>query len=283
MTWGRGLAAVVALFLLGTSARAGFIVNTGAVGYTGNWTRYDTLSNALAGGSAGVVSTGLVPQRDLGLLISNGAGTLSPPGFQDPTNLIVTRWYDPDPSTNPNPNNTPLGFLQIFDEAAATVTSASGVWLPGAGGLTSYQLQATGGNATYANSMARFGEASVNNPLGADSGTYQSYSLSILLTGTNGQPDPGNPGFFTASSFTGASGSFLGVFENQGPDPSRNGFYRISLTINTNLLTQPSTDTLLGSTQVAAVPAPPGWVLFASGLGVMTVFGRLHRRLAAAP
>ena len=250
------------------------------LGYTGSFGKYSSLANAQSqtGGVAGAV-----PQRDLHLFMVNSntvfandgylPGTWAPSAFQ-----FFTFWQDLN--YNSTPSNLVDGFVQISDDDAGSVTSASGVWTNGT--LTQFLYSASGANALggcydddYVLDCPRFNTETTSD------GTFLSYEFSLLASGLAPATFNGVTGVFeSASDPTSVSGYFRGIFRNTtgGGDA---GFYRVDLALNMISQTAGNEQYDIGQSKFGSatvVPEPSTYVLMLVGMAGMGVVARRRRR-----
>ena len=195
-----------------------------------------TLSDAQ--NNANAKSTINVGDRDLSVYIASGSDNI----------VMGSWWYTTADNTNGelkdrpagdryqsgwgNTNgNTGVGFVQLYEGAAQTVSSQAMSFGNFNGtNWTSFTINETGANASYASSYARFSPFASNVN---DKGIYHSYNLSLTATGLLGLET--SPGVIEAFNHpTGVSGSYSGLFENTSSDLSKVGFYTFSFSLNTN-------------------------------------------------
>ena len=224
-----------------------------------------------------------MPQRDLHLFMVNDntvfandgflPGTWAPSAFQ-----FFTFWQDLN--YNSTPSNLVDGFVQISDDDAGSVTSASGVWTNGT--LTQFLYTASGSNTLggcydfdYVLDCPRFNTETTSD------GTFRSYEFSLLASGLAQATFNGVTGVFeSASDPKSVSGYFRGIFQNTtgGGDA---GFYRVDLALN--MISQTAGDdqydigqSLFGSATV--VPEPSSYALMLVGMAGIGVLARRRRR-----
>lgn len=183
-------AAGMAALLLGTSgAQAGpFFATSDTFSYTGTVAAYGTLAEAQAGGgtahaiptaTAGSEST-LPGARDASLFIGS-----SGPGQPSNANIFSTAWYY---STTPqlglgagNPNNTNVGFVQLFDDDGSTDTASTGGWTDES--YTTFSLFVEGGAASSVADGAQLWPApGTDEDPSLTDGSFVEYELSLTAT-----------------------------------------------------------------------------------------------------
>lgn len=212
------------------------------IGYTGSITRHATLADANANVNV-IGGPHAIPQRDG--YVSAANATTNPAFF--PTSFLVgTAWYytiedntngkpkdDPDGdryySGWANPNNTNVGFVQMFDDDASTVSSMLGQWTD----LTysTYTLFGTGTNSGVAESARLWDAPGPNGFPQNTAGIFRSWTLNMTFTGLSGTPSGGL--IVHTGTIGGVTGSFTGVFENTSTtNVGANGFYRFTLNYN---------------------------------------------------
>jgi hypothetical protein len=272
----RQLFVIVAGLCLGTMAYGNIFVSIDSIGYVGSWEKFATLSDAQ--NDINPVNSGVIPQRDLQMYLSEGR--TSPDGFQ-----IVTGWN----LGSGNPSNTNEGFLQISDIGFASRDSMSAGWTDA--NFDTYKVSLSGSNA-----MPRLSPSNTNQEtrlgVGPDdrstNGTWLSYGLDITfdnLTSTEDQPgvqqaedDPSN-----------VFGSLFVLFENpndldlDGNPNANKGFYRANIDINMtswavdNGVTEVVNDPSEFEASTTPVPEPASYPLIVAALTGLWMLAR--RRL----
>lgn len=270
----RLLLTMMVLLMIGRSSAMASPVFLSAerFGYDGNWSRYASLVDAMA--NVNVTETGLMPQRDLSIYVSQGI-TDNP---FDPEFDILTNWY----SGSGNPSNTNYGFFQYYDADASTVTSLDGYWNSD---LTEFTLQATAAGADYSSDFARFGERT-----GGSGAATEAYfhelevdltisGLSSSFNSTTGRYEGGD------TSSASISGMISGIVENVGTDSTRHGFYVFQLDLNNSSWAYDNghvTSGQLEAFSTSAVPEPTSMALALTVLpiGLIWLRRREERRKA---
>lgn len=261
------------LFLLaivaGTSLTAGRAASAGMVflsaerfGYTGTWQRYDSLADAQARTNA--TETGVLPQRDLSIYVSEGM-TGSAPEFE-----IMTRWWGPDPG---NPNGANEGFFQYYDRGGNTLTSMDTYWN---GALTSFTLKASASGAD----SARFGERAGGTTRDTES-FFHDLQICLTIDGLAGNYNSVTGQYEgTDTSAATIDGTITGIVENVGPDCSRHGFYVFQLDLNNVSWAYDNCRVSDGELQAftgASAPEPASAALFLGGLVTTGIFWRRRK------
>lgn len=282
---------VLGLSLLAASAgqaTAGLAeLSTDRFGYTGTYTRYETLADAQNG--TGAVGGGDVVQRDVSLYIVND----SPQFYSDATYLQTAWWYSTISPGNNNPSNTNLSFAQLVNDPAAGYPSLSGTadayWTSSA--LNELRITASGTGVTRA---SRFGdEGSANKVAAATNGLFLSYSLDATFSGLNTatyNPSTGAYESYGDPDGITVAGTFSALFQNtSATNPELNGFYTIELTFNNNSWVYLNQDSLVGAYPdfpssvfgaATVVPEPSSLVL--AGLGALGAAAGVVRRRRAS-
>ena len=213
-----------AAFLLGASAgaqAAPFFATSDTFSYTGTVSVYATLADALLGGgtahaiptaTSGAEST-LPGARDASLFIgASGVGQLVD------ANIFSTAWFY---STTPqlglgagNPNNTNVGFVQLYDDDGSTDTTTTGGWTDAT--YTSFSLFVAGGGATSAADGSQLWPApdTTEDPSLTD-GAFISYELSLTAAFANAATMSMSTGWYqTSEAPIDVDGYFRGIFQN---------------------------------------------------------------------
>ena len=200
------------------------VIDSVRFGYTGNVTQYATLDDALAGANA--IAIGTVPQRDLGITI-----VVDAPWYSANCNFIGTSWNYISNTDGRTPSNTNLGFVQLGDLDASTLTSIAASWSTD---LSTYRVDLTGVNATSAQDYARLWNApATSGPAHDTSGTFLSYEMHLTLGGLNAVWDAAAGTYVSAGGDpTSISGTFSGVFQNTSTVGA--GYYTFTLDLNLN-------------------------------------------------
>lgn len=224
----RYFSALAASLCLTAPAHAVFLASLNSVGYNGSWEKFASLPDAQ--NAINAVDSGLVPQRDLQLYLSQGRSTTD--AFQ-----FVT-WHHP---LDDNPSNTNEGFVQISDFGLNTVDSLTGGWTDS--NFDTYQINLSGSNA-----LGQIGEgpgAIVNQAtrLGVGpsdritNGDWLSYDLTLNFGGLSSSET--SPGIQRAQDDPSlVSGNLFVLFESPSlldldDNPNANlGFYRVDISIN---------------------------------------------------
>ncbi len=254
------------------AANAQFFFVTDNAGYTGSWTRYATLADAQI--NANPLSSGAIPQRNLGVYVSNN---LTPPGNPvGNASIFTTNWYSSTtavPGTG-NSSNTSLGFFQMYNDPTNGNTVNNSFWDQSLKTLT---LNESGGGVPgVPGAESRF------SPLAGlgiveTQGNYLQYAFTATASGLTGTPNGGNIEDITsgASNFTGA---FNAIFQNTGGNPALEGFYNISLNFN-NSSTVGSEGLTFNNTPVdlfasaTVLPEPASCLTFAMVFAASAGFG----------
>lgn len=194
-------------------------------GYEGTVSVYDTWADANSERNARCSDT-LWPQRDGSIFVVKNA-----PEYYDDYNLILTNWYSNGGS---NPNNTNLGFMQLYDENADAWQNQKAHW---SRDRNTFTVKAKGRNATYGSDdpedYARLWNACAPSGSGETTkGTFLRYEYKLVATGLEGDED--SDGFITntqnASEY---NGYFRGIFRNESnTSPDSNGYYVFDLEFN---------------------------------------------------
>ena len=289
-----GVAAVVVAggFLgLVPAAEAAMTVAIDRLAYSGTVTRYATREDAWEGHNALETHTitGNDGNRDLAIyLTDDGQGNREV--------YIMTAWYY---STNPekgpysghgNPSNTNVGFFQIYDDDASSLTDLSAAFSPDG---TTFALSVNGSGAHYdttqsSSDLARMWAAPLSGAAVITAGVFEHYELSLAMFGMESTTENG----WTTSTTeepTGVTGNFKAIFENKNatyfPDSSNanadlEGFYVANFELHLDSWAWANRDNIgtgLSFVEITAVPEP-------ASLGVLGIgaLGLMARRRKAA-
>jgi hypothetical protein len=272
----RFLASLLSLGLGSVAAVADdYSISSEALGYSGSWTRYATLADAMSGMNQ--LDAGSIPQRDLSLnLASDTTGA-----YGGNVAAFITLW-NYLPASNPNNKND--GFFQLYDYTGttaplATVTSNTGAWNATHDVLT---VSLTGANAvmdyagTYGHDeYVRLGIGPDTNVIPSSGsasqvtwGLFHSYQFDASFT-VPGAVETA-PGIWASNhEATAVTGTFTALFENtaQNTEPNPNsGFYQVTINLNQTSWAASNPDITLATPAFAApiaspVPEPSGALL----------------------
>jgi len=198
-------------------------------GYTGSYTEYSSLSNARSGTSS--IGSGTIGQTDLSMFFTNNAENTPPPYAYTNSNYFLTAWFytttGPNQGDN-NPNNQVPNFIQIANDpvlnSVPQIGTANAYW---SSNLTRFTIAASGANADYTNSAARF-----QTPLGDSSTTFISYSLNATFSGLNMASYNSTDGAYESTGDT-AGMSVNGTFTALAYNSTSGDYYDINLALNT--------------------------------------------------
>ncbi len=204
-----------------------FFCSSVRFGYTGTISVYNTFAEAQSGRNPRHSSV-VVPNRDGAIYIVRNR-----PTFYEDFNAFLTFWSSHE---GQNPNNTNLGFIQMYDDDASNWLNQKGYWNRS---KTTFTVEAMGRNATYPSGAnpgdyARLWNAGAVQGSGESTkGTFLRYEYKFIVTGVQGTDDD-QDGFFEYRGPDGQfSGYFKGIFENESASsPGSNGFYVVELSFN---------------------------------------------------
>lgn len=225
---------------------ASFVASTDALAYAGDFSRYATLADAQSSSSPVTGPTAIpnrataapfdTPNRDGGLFAVKDAGFYYPDSA-----AFLTSWYYTTAAGTGygwgNPNNTTVGFVQMYDELASTVSSWDGYFDNFDGTYwTDFHMTIKGGDASYDDAYSRLWNVDAGGSSAVTTaGEFVSYDLELHFTGLQGVDAGG--GFVEALNHPSAvTGTFTAVFDNQdfggSDDNAYDGYYRAELTFN---------------------------------------------------
>ncbi len=276
----RGLLfALFALLALGrtdVSAQSGFVYDYSLSYGNGLLSAYNSLSDAQQGVNQLYASD--FPTRDLALYM--GMNTPHYGGSQSYFAYMLTNWFTGVPNTNPN--NTNVGFWQVYDTDAGSVSSMSMSWADPS--RTIFQMFAQGGPTIQGCSTIPPEDCGRlwNGVNAANGGVFLDWSISLTASFLSSAVWNASSGLFESMIRPNAvSGQMAGIFY----DPTADLYYRASVELGQDswaykegLLTD---EVLYGASTV--VPEPATMILLASGLIVLSLVQLLKRRKLPAP
>ncbi len=279
----RPTAGFALLLGLAATAHAQIVVDSVRFGYTGSVTRFATFADARAGTNA--LATSAVPQRDLRITILADAPWLY--AGTSNINYVGTLWNFVSTADGRTPSNTNLGFVQLGDLDASTITALSASWNAG---LDTFSLHLAGANATRADDYARLWNAGgQSGPAAITAGTFISYELNLVAGGLNAAWDAAHGSYdsFQQDPAT-LSGDFTGLFQNTSADDGY--FYTFDLALNLTSWafdhrgdltseSQPYSAGTFATPTVIPEPSTIGALLGAAALGLAVC----HRRRRLSP
>lgn len=255
-------------------------------GYTGTIQRFNSLADAQAGANA--IDTIAVGDRDMSLFVAGGGAG----GVSDHSVVMGSWWYTTDEQGRAGHGNTRgntgVGFMQLFDDGAATRSSLDMSFSNFNGThYTDFNFSMTGENAGASEHSRLSAIDNVN-----DGGTFHSYALDMTVTGLQGVDD-GSGLISAVGQPADVEGSFTGIFEITETQTSSDnlGFFVFNFDITMinwayenrdDLMTQdengdPIADTFPDSHFIAAAVIPLPGPAALSGLGLVAV-GAIRRR-----
>lgn len=266
------------------SATGLMVHNFALFGYTGTVTAPNGTAYTVPGFVSTPNSTSY-PGRDAAVLLTHNAPIADAGAGTTDTVRFATNWFastDGKEDGANNPNNTNVGFVQLFDTDSSGVTHISGGWTNRS--LTTFTLEITGQNGgTGDGHLSRLWDAPQMNGSTEDTGgVFGPYRLQLAATFAPGAASQESPRWYsTQAAPVSLTGSFTGSFTNTGP--ATPGPYSFNLTFDdvswagANDLTPGS---YFGGT-VTAVPEPSVFGMFGAGLLVLGGFVAFDRRRKA--
>lgn len=273
-TYSRVLLATSICLLFSHLGASSIYVSMDSLGYIGSWEKYDTLLDAQ--NEVNLVDSGLVPQRDLQIYLSQDRASTT--GFQ-----LVTGWNLGDG----NPSNTNVGFLQISDIGLNTVDTLTAGWTSASFDL--FRVSLTGSNAlgrispTETNQEARLG---VGPGTRSTNGNWLAYEMNLYFSNLS-STEPVSGIRRAEDEPADVFGDMFILFENPNAldldgNPNQNqGFYRVQLSFNNISWAAdhgvPEVVSSVSTFEATTTPVPESSTFaFMMSLGIFVVF--LFRR-----
>jgi hypothetical protein len=248
------------------AAQSGYLLAEN-LGYTGTVTCYATLSDALGG--VGATCSAAIPQRDLSLYFVQNNPAFAGSGYPPSAAIFLTNWYAGGGS---NPNNTNVGFMQMYDDGAGSVSSMSMGWNPT---LTNFHLAASGGPTITGCTTIPPQDCGRlwNGGSQANGGSYHWWDVNVMFSGFSPATYNATTGVYeSVSEPVSVSGTIRGVFA----DATTGMFHRLDATVNTT--SWAASNGHAGTTHAGAVvPEPATILLVASGLVAVGAVTRRKR------
>lgn len=265
--WKLSIALSAALLTASTaSAQSGYLPAEN-LGYTGTVTCYTTLSDALGG--VGATCSAAIPQRDLTLYFVQNNAAFAGSGYPPSEAIFLTNWYA---GSGSNPNNTNVGFMQMYDLDAGSVSSMSMTWNSS---LTDFHLKASGGPTITGCSTIPPQDCGRlwNGATSANGGSYHWWDVNVMFAGFAPATYNATTGVYeSVSEPVSVSGTIKGIFA----DATTGRFYRLDATVN-NTSWAASSGLATTTDAGGVVPEPSTILLVASGLAAVGVVVRRKR------
>lgn len=261
---------IISLFLSGkVSAQSGYVYDYTLSYGNGLLSAYNSLTDAQS--QLNPLYASDFPTRDLALYM--GLNTPYYGGSQSSFAYMLTNWF----TGSPNPNNTNVGFLQMYDTDAGSVSSMSMSWTNSS--MTVFQLMAQGGPTIQGCTTMPPEDCGRlwNGVNSANGGVFLDWSISLLASFSSSAVWNASSGLFESMLRPDVvSGQIAGIFY----DPTEDLYYRASVAVgqdswayDQSLLTD---EVLYGASTVA--PEPATMFLVATGLIGMLIASALRRR-----
>lgn len=253
----------------GKAQQSGFVYDYGLSYGNGLLSAYNSLSDAQQG--INQLYSSNFPTRDLALYM--GMNTPYYGGSQSYFTYMLTNWF----TGSPNPNNTNVGFWQIYDTDAGSLGSINMYWVNPS--MTLFQLYAQGGPTILGCSNIPPQDCGRlwNGVNSANGGVFLDWNISLLASfATSAVWNPLSGLFESMLRPTSVSGSMSGIFF----DPTANLYYKASVGLGQDswaykegLLTD---GVLYGASTV--VPEPVTMAMLATGLIILSLVSLIRRR-----
>jgi len=257
----RRLATFLTLCLLVLPARSeaqsGFLQDYGLSYGNGMLSAYSSYADALQ--NANPLYSSAFPTRDLALYM--GMNTPYYGGSQSYFGYMLTNWF----TGSPNPNNTNVGFWQVYDTDGGSISSMNMFWANPS--MTVFQLMASGGPTIQGCSTIPPQDCGRlwNGVSSANGGVFLDWSINLSASfGSSAVWNVSSGLFESILRPNSVSGQMAGIFY----DPNAGLYYQASVEIGQDswaydqgLITD---DVLYGASLV--VPEPATMILLATGL-----------------
>lgn len=188
--------------------------NDTSFSYTGTVTDPNGVQHTIPGSST--TYTG----RDASVLVTRGAPTADAGAGYENSMIFMTNWYatllPADGYGTANPNNTSLGYVQLYDSDSSGVSSVTGGWTDNS--YTTFTMTVTGfAGSDVAGYDMLWPAPQDTGPWSDTVGAFGAYSLILTATFAPGAVTAESPGWYsTTANPLSVTGSFSGAFTNTG-------------------------------------------------------------------
>lgn len=247
------------------SAQSGYFANDWLSYSGGSLSTFGNLADASNGTNA--LTTTSFPQRDLSVYFINNNAAFAGPGYSPSSAIFLTNWFAGGAGGVGNPNNTSIGFVQMYDNDASTVYDLTMGWTNAL--RTNYVLTANGTNTVTGctNIPPQDCGRLWNGASSANGGSFINWAINLAATfSTPAIWNPTTGVWETNGAPLSASGSMSGMFN----DITTGQWYTFNANIGNNsmyaVINDPNDFPVAGGGDVSVTPEPASMALLATGL-----------------